>query len=92
MEKKQFTVYGRVQGVGFRYFTQREARKIGVVGSVRNLSDGSVLVVAGGTAQQIAQLSKWLQKGPPTAHVERMLEQAYLPEIDTDEFKIEHSF
>lgn len=89
MEKRQFTVYGRVQDVGFRYFTQREARKIGVVGYVRNLSDGAVLVVAGGTAQQIAQLSRWLQKGPPTAHVERMVEQVYNAEIASDTFSIE---
>ena len=65
MEKRQFTVYGVVQGVGFRYFTCREAEKIGVTGSVKNLSDGSVLVVAEGSLQQLTLLRDWLQKGPP---------------------------
>ena len=46
MQKKRFLVYGRVQGVGFRYFTWNEAQKIGVLGFVRNLWDGSVEVVA----------------------------------------------
>ena len=39
---KRFVVYGRVQGVGFRYFTWKEAERIGIKGTVRNCVDGSV--------------------------------------------------
>lgn len=88
MEKRQFTVYGVVQGVGFRYFTCREAEKIGVTGSVKNLSDGSVLVVAEGSLQQLTLLRDWLQKGPPTSRVERVIEQAYKGEINSCGFSI----
>ncbi|WP_140397059.1 acylphosphatase, partial [Escherichia coli] len=41
-------VYGRVQGVGFRYTTQYEAKKLGLTGYAKNLDDGSVEVVACG--------------------------------------------
>ena len=90
MQKRQFTVYGIVQGVGFRYFTRKEAVKLGVTGSVRNLSDGSVLVVAVGNEQQITQLRHWLQKGPPTSRVDRVVETEYLGSTDFDEFDITH--
>ncbi|HEY7509386.1 MAG TPA: acylphosphatase, partial [Vicinamibacteria bacterium] len=46
MAAYRFVVHGRVQGVGYRYFVQREADARGVTGFVRNLPDGSVEVVA----------------------------------------------
>ena len=46
-------VYGRVQGVGFRYSTQHEAVKLGITGYARNLDDGSVEVLACGEAMQV---------------------------------------
>ncbi len=62
-------VRGRVQGVGFRYSAVREARRIGVRGMVRNCGDGSVEVVAEGSAGCLSQFLEWLRKGPPGAHV-----------------------
>ena len=53
MVKKRFCVHGYVQGVGFRYFTWKQALKIGVTGFVRNLADGSVEVIAVGSESQI---------------------------------------
>lgn len=88
--KKQFLVYGRVQGVGFRFFTCREAQKIGLTGSVRNLNDGSVQVIAVGSAAQIEQLSQWLQIGPRTAKVERLLVQEYKATQEFTDFSITH--
>ncbi|MCC7261544.1 MAG: acylphosphatase [Candidatus Latescibacteria bacterium] len=61
-------VHGRVQGVGFRYFTQDRARKWGLVGEVRNLPDG-VEVVALGERGALEQLLRHLQEGPPAARV-----------------------
>lgn len=58
-------VYGIVQGVGFRYSTYREANKLQLKGYVRNMSDGSVEVVAEGEADKLKIFYKWLNKGPP---------------------------
>lgn len=90
MKKRQFTVYGRVQGVGFRFYTAQFARKLLLCGSVKNLADGSVLVIAQGVAEQINSLRQWLQHGPPTAKVERVIEQDYLGERCFTDFSIEH--
>ncbi len=46
-------VYGRVQGVGFRYTTQHEAKRLGLTGYAKNMDDGSVEVVACGDAAQV---------------------------------------
>ena len=77
MQTKQFFVFGRVQGVGFRFFTLQEAKQIGVTGYVKNREDGSVAVVTQGSEAQIQQLRLWLSKGPRTSQVERVIEQNY---------------
>jgi len=63
-------VRGHVQGVSFRYYTYREARKLGVTGWVRNEADGSVRVSAEGTEAQLQQFLTFLEQGPLTAHVQ----------------------
>lgn len=62
-------VTGLVQGVGFRYYTVEQARKIGVSGWVRNRLDGSVEVEAQGEPAEIAQMISWLKVGPDWARV-----------------------
>jgi acylphosphatase len=62
-------VEGEVQGVGFRYATQRHADSIGVTGWVRNLSDERVEVLAEGKRAQLDDMLAWLQHGPRGAHV-----------------------
>ena len=64
-------VTGRVQGVGFRYFTWSVGRNLDLVGYVRNEPDGVVLVEAEGPADSIAQLLLQVQRGPANARVER---------------------
>lgn len=66
---KRYLVRGRVQGVGFRYFVQRQARALGVRGHTRNLDDGQVEVFAVGTAAQLGELEGYLWKGPPYSDV-----------------------
>ena len=90
MEKRQFTIYGRVQGVGFRFYTARQAQKLMLSGCVKNLSDGSVLVIAVGIEEQIAAMRQWLKTGSPAARVERIIEQEYIGEREFIDFKIEH--
>ena len=62
-------VDGMVQGVGFRYSTVRQARALGLKGTVRNLADGRVEVVAEGEEDRLARLRTWLAHGPAGAHV-----------------------
>ena len=62
-------VRGRGQGVGFRYSTVREARRLGLSGWVRNTEDGQVELVADGTHVEIRQLTDWCRSGPPGARV-----------------------
>ncbi len=66
------TVYGRVQGVAFRYHTAMTARQLAVTGWVRNAPDGSVQVVAEGAADSIEAFSRWLHRGPQAARVHRV--------------------
>ena len=63
-------VYGRVQGVNYRRFTQRQAVQLGLQGYVRNLPDWSVEIHAEGEKEQLEKLLEILQKGPPNARVD----------------------
>ena len=63
-------VTGRVQGVAFRWHTRERARTLGVVGQVRNLPDGSVVILAEGERSALEALSDWAQRGPDIARVE----------------------
>jgi acylphosphatase len=67
-----FRVVGHVQGVGFRWWTGRTARSLGLEGWVRNLGDGSVEVQARGPSEALERLERALHRGPPTARVERV--------------------
>ena len=69
---RRFTVHGRVQGVFFRDSTRREAQRLGINGHAVNLPDGTVEVLAAGPANALAELERWLQKGPPMARVTRV--------------------
>jgi len=65
----RIVVSGRVQGVGFRYATIAEARRLGLAGWARNVPDGSVEVVAEGEAAAVQALVAWCRHGPPSARV-----------------------
>lgn len=86
---KQFFIYGRVQGVGFRYFTWKEACRLGIKGTVRNRTDGSVEVIAQGDEEQLNAFEQWLNIGPRTAKVERVIVNEHR-EIDAEDFSIIH--
>lgn len=69
MNCHRYRVCGRVQGVAFRFATQRRARELAVDGWVRNCEDGSVEILACGTAAALASLEAWLWRGPSLAQV-----------------------
>ncbi|MCB1316889.1 MAG: acylphosphatase [Leptospiraceae bacterium] len=87
MQRIKYTVHGRVQGVGFRAYVQRNARQIGVRGYVRNRSDGTVECMAAGTAEQQAQVLACLRQGPPVSMVRNVDQQTTTYEPD-DSFDI----
>lgn len=68
----RFLVSGRVQGVGFRAATRREAQRLGLSGHAINLPDGRVEVVAEGDADALVELESWLQQGPPFSQVKAL--------------------
>lgn len=85
-----FRVYGRVQGVGFRWWTHRTAKRLGLTGSVRNLADGTVEVRVKGTDTAIQKLASSLQQGPASARVQRVeREPVEGKDIPRDDFRIE---
>jgi len=65
----RLTIRGRVQGVGYRWWAQREARRLGLDGWVRNRSDGSVELLAAGPAEAVAELVELCRRGPSAARV-----------------------
>ena len=69
MKAVQARVSGRVQGVSFRWYTEEQARRLGVTGWVRNEPDGSVLVHAEGDDEAVDALVAWCRSGPSMAHV-----------------------
>ena len=89
MQARSFLVRGRVQGVGFRWFVEREARLLGIAGWVRNNSDGAVEVFAQGTREQLSGLRDRLRQGPRAARVDQVEESDANPTKDLTTFRIE---
>ena len=66
---RRYLVSGKVQGVGFRFFTEDAARREGLTGFVRNLDDGRVEAVVVGENESIARFERALGAGPPLSRV-----------------------
>jgi acylphosphatase len=66
------SIQGRVQGVGFRYFTRQQAQQWKIQGWIRNRVDGTVEAVFEGTRSQLEQILAWCQEGSPTAQVNQV--------------------
>lgn len=82
-----------VQGVGYRFFVQRVADRLGVAGYVKNLRDGRVEVYAIGTAAQLVSLRTELARGPRAAEVSAVSEEeATVSQQYTGGFGIEHGW
>lgn len=69
MTAVHLTISGRVQGVGYRNWTQQEAMRLGLSGWVRNRHDGSVEAQISGPEEMIEQLLSACRQGPPAAEV-----------------------
>jgi acylphosphatase len=89
MIARRYIIRGRVQGVGFRWFVEYEARQLGLAGWVRNNVDGTVEALAMGTEQQLAAMSKKLHEGPRASRVDDVHELPAEPVAGLTTFRIE---
>jgi acylphosphatase len=69
---RRFVVTGRVQGVGFRWFTLDAAGREGITGWVANRPDGAVEILAEGDAEALERFERAIRTGPPHAHVDEV--------------------
>jgi acylphosphatase len=69
---RRYTISGRVQGVGFRYFVQSIASRESIAGWVRNLDDGRVEAAAAGEPDAMERFERALRQGPPGARVDHV--------------------
>jgi acylphosphatase len=83
-------VHGRVQGVSFRYYTRREAQRLGLRGWVRNLVTGSVETEFEGADELVAAMLDWLSMGSPMSLVTRVEHQEIAVQGGTNEFEIRY--
>ena len=86
---RRFLVRGRVQGVGFRWFVEREAFILQSAGWVRNNPDGTVEILAQGTRDQLAGLHSRLREGPRAARVDHVEVSEAQPVAGLTSFLIE---
>ncbi len=88
VQARRFLIRGRVQGVGFRWFVEREAHILQIAGWVRNHPDGSVEVLAMGTRDQLEGLRSRLQDGPRAARVDGVEESEAEPVAGLNSFQV----
>ena len=87
--QRKIVVRGKVQGVGFRNATWRKAMELGIRGSVRNLDDGSVEIMASATDKEFKVFENWCREGPSHARVEHV-EISELNQIGFKDFSIDY--
>ena len=89
MAEAGFRVTGRVQGVGFRWWTLRRATRLGLSGTIRNEPDGAVVVHARGRDEDLHTLASLLTDGPPGARVDAVAPLPFSEDgVADDEFTI----
>ena len=73
MKSKKIEVFGKVQGVCFRYFTQQHALKLNIDGYAQNRLDGSVEILAYGQEDDLSVLIEHIKQGPPASIVDDVI-------------------
>jgi acylphosphatase len=87
---RRWVVSGRVQGVGFRWFTLDRAAVEGVTGWVRNLPGGEVEVVAEGEADSMTRFERAIRQGPPRSRVDDVVTEILTPTGRLADFTARH--
>ena len=89
IKRLKIRVYGRVQGVSFRFSARTIARYFGVKGFVKNMYDGSVYIEAESESKALDDFVSWCRKGPDFARIER-IETEEMPVNNDTYFDIKH--
>ena len=85
---RHVTIGGRVQGVGYRYWVEQQARALGLQGWVRNRRDGTVEALLQGTGPAVEAVIAWARRGPPGARVESLADSAAEPNAAHARFEL----
>jgi len=80
-------VYGRVQGVGFRFYTNKKALELSISGYVQNKADGSVYIEAEGNETDLQTFINWVNIGTQWARVSKV-ETQFVPPLNIDNFQM----
>ncbi len=88
MKQVHMLISGRVQGVSFRFNVKWRARKLGLVGFIKNLEDGRVEVVAEGDDKRLSEMVDYCKKGPVLARVDDIKIEYKMPTNKFDAFRI----
>lgn len=87
IKTQQIKVLGKVQGVGFRYYTNKRAQEFGIKGYVKNMTDGSVFIEAEGEESDLKSFVAWCEKGPAWSRV-REVKKSEIPFVGFTKFEI----
>jgi acylphosphatase len=85
---RRLVLSGRVQGVGFRFFTEELARREGLGGWVLNRADGAVEVLLEGEAESVGRVEAKLRRGPPRARVDDVVASDDVPAGRAGRFEV----
>ena len=88
MTRVELRIEGRVQGVFYRAGAQQQARALGLLGWVRNTSDGAVEAVAEGPRQQVEQFVAWCRQGPVGSRVDDVIAQWSPARAEFSDFEV----
>jgi acylphosphatase len=83
-------IEGRVQGVCFRDYTQRQAHQLNLCGWVRNKSDGSVEAILRGADSDLAAMLEWLKQGSPMSRVDDIHTREVISEDHSTTFEVRY--
>ena len=86
----EITIKGKVQGVGFRQFVKDKARDFEIMGWVKNMPDGSVLIKAAGDEKDMEPFIDHLKRGPSMSRVDNLSKEKFDSENDFREFRIQY--
>ncbi|MBW1615323.1 MAG: acylphosphatase [Deltaproteobacteria bacterium] len=87
-QRVKLYVTGKVQGVYFRVYTKEEANRLGLTGTVKNLEDGGVEIIAEGKKEKLDKLIEWTKTGSPNAKTENVSIKFYGAINKWESFKI----
>jgi acylphosphatase len=86
--RMRILIDGRLQGINFRYNTQRKARHLGLGGFVRTLSDGRIEIEVQGLEEKVSQLLAWCQEEPQSSHIRTIMYRHDEPTDSSTDFEV----